>query len=103
MTIAVLELQRARKQLEAFCRRHSAATNSEVEWCLSNDSGGFLLTRSHAGSVTPIVRLQYTANRWLLSVPSADGWRAYPPRPAVADIAAVIDELEQAPLHVHWG
>jgi hypothetical protein len=49
------------------------------------------------------LRLHLENGRWLLSVPSAGGWQPYPPRPEAAGIEAVIDELEQAPLHVHWG
>jgi hypothetical protein len=102
VTIAVLELERARKYLAAFCRQRNSLSNSRAKWCLNDDSGGFLLCRAGEGGVTDILRLRLASHRWLLSVPVAGGWRAYPPRPEAEDIESVIDELEQAPLHVHW-
>jgi hypothetical protein len=103
MTIAVLELQRARKHLEAFCRRRNALSNSGSQWRLNHNSGGFVLIRGDAGAASAAVKLQFAAGRWLLSVPAAGGWQPYPPRPEAEDIKSVIDELEQAPLHVHWA
>jgi hypothetical protein len=103
MTVALLELQRARNRLAAFCRRHNVLPTSTAEWRLHEYSDGFLLSQGGAGSAVDAVRLQFTAGRWLLSVPAPNGWRPYPPRPAADDIESVIDELEQAPLHVHWG
>jgi hypothetical protein len=101
--IVELELQRARRHLEDFCRRRNALSNSGSEWCLSQAGGGFLLSQACGDTVTDVLRLQFTAGRWLLSMPAAGGWRPYPPRPEVEDIESVVAELEQAPLHVHWG
>ncbi len=104
VTIVVFELQRARKHLEDFCQRRNALANSGSNWCLrQEDSSAFLLSQAVAESATEVLRLQFVAGRWLLSVPAAGGWRPYPPRPEAEDIESVVDELEQAPLHVHWG
>jgi hypothetical protein len=102
MTIAVLEIQRARKYLAAFCREQNSLSNSRPKWRLNHDSGGFLLSQTGEGGVTDILRLHLASGRWLLLVPAAGGWRPYPPRPEAEHIEAIIDELEQAPLYLHW-
>jgi hypothetical protein len=104
VTVVVLELQRARKHLEDFCQRRNALAVSGSNWCLRQEGGGtFLLSQAVADTATEVLRLQFAAGRWLLSVPAVGGWRPYPPRPEAQDIESVIDELEQAPIHVHWG
>ena len=105
MTTLVLELQRARNQLVTFCRQRNALSRGVREWRVSEDSGGFVVTEVDTRNAhsSPVLRLHLENGRWLLSVPSAGGWQPYPPRPEAAGIEAVIDELEQAPLHVHWG
>jgi hypothetical protein len=108
MNLSLLELQRARKRLEAFCRQRNWSGKAGSEWHLSQHDSEFLISEYSAGNAKhaaiPLLRLCFDKGRWLLSVSSADGrWRAYPPRPEVNSIESVIEELEQAPLHVHWG
>jgi len=101
MTLSELELQRARKQLETCCRQRNAQGNDAARWCLSEAGGAFEI-RECAGD-SAVLRLCFQDGRWLLFVPAAEGgWRSYPPRPEAATIDAVINELEQAPLHIHW-
>lgn len=51
----------------------------------------------------PLVKLDYRDNRWFLFWPQeGGGWQPWPHLPEAASVQAVIDELEQAPLHVHW-
>jgi hypothetical protein len=103
MTIAVLEQQRARKLLEDFCRQRNALSHVRAQWRLHHEENGFRLSRVEGDRVMDILRLRFAAGRWQLSVPTGDGWEPYPPRPETTDIRCVIDELEQAPLHVHWS
>lgn len=100
-----LELQRARKQLEAFCRQRNRSGMVGSEWCLSQHGSEFLISEYGARhKAAPVLRLRFDDGRWFLSVPLAgDRWQAYAPRPEACSIDAVIKELEQAPLHVHWG
>lgn len=105
MTTPVLELQRARKQLATFCRQRNTLSRGVREWCVSEECGGFVIAEVDTRNAhsSPVLRLHFENGRWLLSVPSAGGWQPYSPRPEAAGIEAVIDEIEQAPLHVHWG
>ncbi|MCG6866561.1 MAG: DUF3024 domain-containing protein [Thiogranum sp.] len=105
MTTSVLELQRARNQLATFCRRRNRLSRGVREWRVSEDGGEFVIAEVDTRNAhsSPLLRLHFENGRWLLAVPAAGGWQPYPPRPEVAGIEAVIDELEQAPLHVHWG
>lgn len=49
-----------------------------------------------------VFRLDFQQGCWRLYAPAADGdWHAYP-HPALTGLDEVIDELERAPLHVHW-
>lgn len=92
-----LELQRARRRLEDWCRRRNTAAADA--WYPQAGEGGLLL-RDASGAA--VLRLCCGAAGWQLSVPSAAGWHPYPPLPEADGIDAVIAELEQAPLHVHW-
>ena len=105
---SLLELQRARKCLENFCRQRNGSGRLGPQWCLSQDGSEFTISEYSAGNakhmVTPLLQLCFEGGRWLLFVSSADGrWQAYAPRPEVNSIESVIEELGQAPLHVHWG
>lgn len=49
-----------------------------------------------------VFRLTQREARWLIFLPSVDGhWHAYPSR-RLASLEDLIEELEQAPLHIHW-
>lgn len=97
----VLALQRARRQLQAWCARRNARLEPGHAWCLTAQGETFLV-EACAGAV-PVFRLCFKAPHWQLFIPRADGgWHPYAPRPEVTSVEAVIDELEQAPLHIHW-
>ena len=94
-----IELQRARRRLETFCTERNRALRSGPRWRVSEVNNQFDIYRAAA----PVVRLYYDEGGWHVLVPRADGgWMDYPPRPRLAGIDAVIGELDQAPLHVHW-
>lgn len=97
MSISVLALQRARKQLDAFCAQRSGAGNALV--CQPEDGGLLLQYDGRA-----LVRLQLEETQWRIFWRRDDGqWAPWPHLPVCDDIQQVIDELEQAPLHIHWG
>lgn len=101
MNLSELEQQRVRKRLDAWCRRRNAALNDGPRWCLSGEGGEFTIRECCGGE--RLLRLCFSSGSWRLFVPRADsGWLPYPARPEVASVDAVIDELEQAPLHIHW-
>ena len=97
MSLGILALQRARKQLEAFCRQHSVP-GGELG-CRCEDDSLFLQYEGRA-----VVRVQLSEARWHIFWQGADGqWLPWPHLPVCDDIQQVIEQLEQAPLHVHWG
>lgn len=102
MGLSELEWQRARKRLEDWLRRRNAGLESGPHWCLCVADDDFLVQECPDGA--RLLRLSCNAQgRWRLYVPLAGGgWSPYPGRPEAASIDAVIEELEQAPLHVHW-
>jgi len=105
MNSSILELHRARKRLETFCHQRNWSSRDASKWCLSqHDTEIMISTYTAEHGTTPVLRLCFEAGHWLLSMPAANGrWQAYSPRPQVDSIEALIEELEQAPLHVHWG
>jgi len=97
MSVSVLELQRARKLLDTFCAQRNSS-GSELACRPEEDS---LLLQLNGQS---LVRLQLDGAQWRIFWSRDDGqWAPWPHLPACTDIKRVIEELEQAPLHVHWG
>ena len=112
MVVSVLELQRARKVLEEFCSRRNAMLSGHATQLRCCPQGDRLLIgetdqieQTHgSGGFRALLQLSYEAGRWYLFWPQEGGdWRPYPPLPQVDSIQAVIEELEQRPLHVHWA
>jgi hypothetical protein len=97
MSVSLLASQRARKQLDAFCLQRSQP-GSELRCRVEDDS----LILQYNGQA--VVRLQPDGNRWRIFWCRDDRqWSPWPHLPVCDDIRQVIDELEQAPLHVHWS
>lgn len=58
---------------------------------------------SGAECFRPLVKLAYCNDRWFLFWRQEGvGWQAWPHLPEAESVEMIIDELEQAPLHVHW-
>jgi hypothetical protein len=103
VTTSELEVQRARRCLADFCRRRNTLPGVG-RWRLNERDDGLVVDEleSPDGRRSPVLRLRFEGGRWFLDVPAAGGWRPYPPRPEASSIEVVVNELEQAPLHVHW-
>lgn len=96
MSVSVLALQRARKQLEAFCAARQGP-GSKLHCQLQDDS---LILQQNGQS---LVRLRLDGTQWKVFWRRDDTqWEPWPHLPACHDIQRVIEELEQAPLHIHW-
>jgi hypothetical protein len=110
VNLSLLELQRARKQLQAYCDQRNRGTKSSTHWSTREVDHCFLINRSgrfdSKGRVLPelpVLKLCYRGEVWQLFLPRAQGgWMPYPPRPEVEKFDQVLKELDQAPLHVHW-
>jgi len=110
VNLSLLELQRARKQLQVYCDQRNRGTNFSTCWSTREVDNCFLIARSgrfdNKGRVLPeqaLLKLCYQDEVWQLFLPRAQGgWLPYPPRPEVKSFDQVLKELDQAPLHVHW-
>ena len=103
MSVGVLELQRARKTLDAFCeRRNRNAPGADSRIRCHQEYGDLYLGDSEP--FRPLVKLSFANGCWFVYVKLTSGdWQAYPHLPCTDSFQAVVDEFEQAPLHVHWG
>jgi len=110
MSASLLEFQRARKLLESFCERRNASSGSNTQLSCQEEGDSLLIgevtgsdKRSDAERFRPLVKLDHRNDRWFLFWPQQSrGWRPWPHLSESASVQTVIDELEQAPLHVHW-
>ena len=107
-----MPLLRAHKQLDDFCRQRNLQAGMAVDslCCLQDSDNTLILLRkrspdqnSGAGNRQVLFRLVLNGLQWQLYWPRENGeWEPYSQLPAATDIKQVIEELEQAPLHVHW-
>lgn len=111
MPVDLLELQRARKVLETFCAKRNLALRGAGKQlgCLRDGPDLLLVETRLPGTspvergISPLVRLVFRDNCWFLFCPDQrGGWTPYPHLSRAKSIGIVLDELEQAPLHVHW-
>ncbi len=112
VSTSVLEVQRARKAIQAFCARRNSLQSAaqarlvcrwEADAVEILEAGG--PGQQHgAGSVRPLLRFSYDDGIWKLYWRRGNGgWEPYPHLSDTDSVYRVIEELEQAPLHVHWG
>jgi hypothetical protein len=106
ITTTRLEVWRAGKMLRAWCagRNRGAGTSADRLVCVSRDNELHLMRDSRGGpEASALLRLVYDRGDWLLLLPCRDGqWQPYPHLARTQSIDTVIDELDRAPLHVHW-
>ena len=112
MSTSVLELQRALKALQAFCTRRNSVRSAwqarlvcrrEANAVEILETGG-VDPQGRAGSTRALLRLSYDEGVWRVYWWRENAaWEPYPHLPETDSVYRVIDELEQAPLHVHWG
>ena len=112
MSTDVLEVQRARKALQAFCeRRNRSRSASQVRLVCRAEGNvvelletGGLDPQDGQGSAYALLRFSYDHGVWRVYWwRDQVGWELYPHLSETDSVFRVIDELEQAPLHVHWG
>jgi hypothetical protein len=112
VSIEVLEVQRARKALQAFCaRRNQSRSASQARLvCISEGNVVDVLETGGAGGqgrpadAHALLRLCYEREVWRIYWwRDTCTWEPYPQLPETDSVNRVIDELEQAPLHVHWS
>lgn len=112
MAVVSLEIKRARQALERFCaERNSALQNTGRFLCCQQQDDALVLAESSGPAASavpavsiPLVRLHYRDARWFLYWRTPGGaWAPYPHLPETDNVQRIVDELEQAPLHVHWG
>jgi len=108
MTVSHLELRRAHKLLAPFCQRRSTAPGSKAQLSCQQEGDSLLIgertgAKQREGAFRPLVKLDYRKGRWFLYWQErGKGWQPWPHLREAPSIQAIIDELEQAPLHVHW-
>ena len=107
MPVVALEVQRAQRLLESFCNeRNRGASDSGPRLSCRRDGQTLVLLESRRRDrrdATPLLRLSLQRDAWLLSCADSSGrWSAYPHLPQPVSIRRIIEELQQAPLHVHW-
>jgi hypothetical protein len=106
----ILELQRARRALRGFCERRNRGRSvsaprllctgtSHVLELLQTDSA----RQPGSGAHRALLRIEYHDGVWrVLWCRRAGCWEPYPYLPEAGSVVQIVDELEQAPLHVHW-
>lgn len=109
MSASLIEVQRARKALQAFCaRRNGVRSGAQLRLAHTGEANVIeILETSGPGhrsdSARLVLRLHYDNGVWRVYWRCENGsWALYPHLPESDTVWRVIDELEQAPLHVHW-
>jgi hypothetical protein len=104
MSLSMLEVQRARRTLEEFCARRNRTQGGEMACRLDGNDLLVVEMGGSARAARPVLRLSYRDGSWqVLWARENGGWEPYVHLPFSDSIQRVVDELEQAPLHVHWG
>lgn len=99
-----IEIRRALRRLEAFCRQRNRGGGQacgELR-CIAEDEGLRIVCRRD-GQQAILIRCLYDGQAWNLWLPKGSSrWQPYPHLPRAVSVEQIIDELEQAPMHVHW-
>ena len=110
--VDMLEVQRARKVLQAFCARRNQSRSASQAHLVCRAQGSVIEMLETDGLDRPgrpadtyaLLRLFYERGVWRIYWwRDTCAWEPYPHLPEADSVNRVIDELEQAPLHVHWG
>ena len=112
MSTTILEVQRARQALHAFCERHNRARSASQAQLVCRAEAN-VIEMLETGGADPhgrqadayaLLRLSYDRGVWRIYWwRDKCAWEPYPHLSETGSVDRVIDELEQAPLHVHWG
>ena len=100
-----LDFQRARRALEEYCQRQNQP-HSSAPLIVETSSPCLMLIKvdRRSNKFSPQFKCCFKEDGWLIFYPDRDGvWLAYPNLPVAEDYQQIIDELERAPLHVHWS
>lgn len=100
-----IAFQRARHVLEGYCSQQNEFRKTRSLLVESSPPCLLLSERDRKnGQAHPQLKCCLQADAWNLYYPGREGdWNIYSSLPEVRDIQQLIDELERAPLHVHWS
>lgn len=96
---------RARVALENYCRNRNALHEAQ-SLVVEPRPPDLLLCQFDGQNEGANAQLKCCLRdrKWLVYYPGHKGdWHVYPNLPVTEDFQQVIDELERAPLHVHWS
>lgn len=100
-----IEFQRARGALEGYCCKLNVSRNTRS--LLVESSPPCLLLSEldgNNGQPHPQLKCCLQEGAWNVYYPGREGaWNVYANLPEVREFQQLIDELERAPLHVHWS
>ena len=78
-------------------------SSREVDRCFVISREGGYDSQGRALPEMTVLKICYQDTGWQLFVPQAQGgWMPYAPRPEVEHFEQILEELDQAPLHIHW-
>ncbi len=100
-----LDFQRARRALDKYCQYQNQLHNS-VPLIVESRPPCLILVKIDRRSkkFNPQIKCCFKEEGWFIFYPDGDGiWLAYPNLPIAESYQQIIDELERAPLHVHWS
>ncbi|VAW73779.1 hypothetical protein MNBD_GAMMA13-521 [hydrothermal vent metagenome] len=96
--------------MQVYCDQRNRGTNPIARWSTREANDCFVISREGGfdkqGRALPdmtVLKICYQEHNWQLFVPHAQGgWVPYAPKPQVEHLEQIFEELDQAPLHIHW-